>query len=452
MEPIVLIGRLELDALHLVAFGAAMIAAAAVFWLRNRADRALSEVERARDWEAKERARLAEEAGFAREEVKTQRLRAEDAERRLAGLSALSAEMDKKFGDLAQGVLRQANAQFLELANETFEKHKAGAKSDLEQLMQPIGQSFSEFKQRVEAIEKVRLEERTALQEQVRAIGDSLQQNTHATSKLVTALSAPRGGGSWGEESLRNVMELAGMSAHADFAEQTSQDAEGGRMRPDVIIRMPGGREIVVDSKVSMEDFLKAAEEPDDRTRRQHLAAHARKIRDHVQRLAKKEYWKPFEDRVDFVAMYVPGEQFYAAALEIDRDLFDYAARNKVIIVTPSTLIALAKAVAYGWRQEEAAANARAATELGRQLYDRLSAMGGHIDKLGRSLNASVDSFNKMNRSLETRVLPSARRFETLSIAPPDKSLPEIEAIETRAGGPARTGELALEPADDEAA
>ena len=245
----------------------------------------------------------------------------------------------------------------------------------------------------------------------------------------MTALSSPKGGGRWGEESLRNVMEMAGLSSHADFVEQHGSAGDG--LRPDVIIRMPGGREIVVDSKVSIDDFLQAADETDEGRRNTFLAAHARKMKDHVKRLASKEYWKDFESRVDFVAMYVPGENFYAAALQVERDLFDYAARNRVLIVTPSTLIALAKAVAYGWRQEEAAKNALEAADLGRELYKRLATMTEHVESMGKSLRSTVKSYDKMTASLESRVLTQARRFEDLQISESGgKEIPRIELID----------------------
>ncbi len=453
MKDIALIGGVGLDALHFGFFAAFVVAVGVAVWLRAerrteraadlaRLDAALSQV-----------ARLEVERSNADEDVQTQRQRAEEAEKKLAALSAVQGELEAKFADLAQGALRNANAQFLQLANQTFEKHQVGASGRLEKLISPINESFTEFRKRVDAIEKVRVEERTALQEQVKAIGESLVQNTRATGKLVTALSAPKGAGSWGEESLRNVMELAGMSEHADFVEQTTDDTNRGKLRPDVVIRMPGGREIVVDSKVSMDDYLKAADEADTAVRDAHLAAHARKLRDHVQRLARKEYWKDFDGRVDFVAMYVPGEQFYSAAVEIDRDLFDYAARNKVIIVTPSTLIALAKAVAYGWRQEEAAANARQAAELGRQLYDSLIAMGGHVERTGKSLTGAVENYNKMVGSLERNVLSKARKFEDLRIAQAGaKPVAALDGVQEPVRLPSRTGELAFEAPDDEAA
>lgn len=445
MAPIVTIAGAGFDAVHLILAALVLAAGGALFWLRIRAREVAIGLRHELSAARAELERFELQAGEAETALRETQARCQTLERDLAVAQARGEDDRKAFAAMAQDAVRAAHQTFLERANETFEKHKSVARSDLEKLMTPIGETFAEFRKRVETIEQVRTEHKTALEQQIRAISDGLKHNTSATSKLVSALSAPRGGGNWGEESLRNVMELAGMSAYADFTEQSHEDTENGRLRPDVIIRMPGGREIVVDAKVSMEDYLRASDEPDEAQRRQYLGAHARKLRDHVQRLSRKEYWKPFEGRVDFVAMYVPGEQFYSAALEVDRDLFDYAARSKVLIVTPSTLIALAKAVAYGWRQEEAARNAHEAAKLGEQLYDRLAVMSGHIEKLGKSLNNSVEHFNKMNRSLETRVLPSARRFQDLQIAGPDKAIPHTEPIEARAALPDGTGERRFE-------
>jgi DNA recombination protein RmuC len=210
---------------------------------------------------------------------------------------------------------------------------------------------------------------------------------------------------------------MAGLSPHADFTEQTSTtSADKGRQRPDVIIRMPGGRELVIDSKVSLEDYLAASNETDPARRVERLVAHAARVRAHVASLSKKEYWKEISDRVDFVAMFIPGENFYAAVLEHDRDIFDYASRNNVIIVTPSTLIALAKSVAYGWRQEQMAKNAEQAARLGQDLHDRLLKMCEHIDKVGGGLGNATRAYNDLVGSFEARVMPAARKFEELSL------------------------------------
>lgn len=433
METIVQIGTVGLDGIHL---GLIVLSLGLAVWFYVFSNRVKTE--------NLENTFKLESLESTAEEARTLRLRAEEAERSLAAADAMTAKSKEEFATMAQDVLRQSQQQFMTLANETFAKHKEGAKGDLQKLMEPIGDNFAEFKKRVEAIEKVRAEDRSAIGEQIKSIAGDLERNRSATSKLVTALSAPKGGGRWGEMTLRNVMEHAGLSAHCDFSEQVQ--AMGGDddkvLRPDVIIRMPGDREIVVDSKVSIEDYLKAVDEPDAAQRTLHLKAHARNVKAHITKLASKGYQGTATERVDFVAMFIPGENFYAAALEQMPDLMDYAASKQVIVTTPSTLLALAKAVSYGWRQEDATENAREAAELGRQLYERLVTMGGHISKLGRDLNNSVESYNKMSRSLETRVLPAARKFQDLSIAPPDKPIAEAVPVETRAALPDRSGEL----------
>ncbi len=461
MTPVMTLGAVSLDALHLILF-LALGLAGFLFW-QARQDRRLDAERATETLEAAGReaalrldaARREIDAAEARaadldQQLKTQRAVADELRAKAAAAEARREEDDKRFAELAQSVMERATGQFMQIANETFEKHKAGAKGDLEKLMEPISQTFKDFRARVDAIEKARTEEGSTLKEQIAAISEGLRRSSDATGKLVTALSAPRGGGSWGEESLRNVMELAGMSAFADFQEQVHDRTEEGTRKPDVIIRMPGGREIVIDAKVSVDDFLKATEETDETQRRQYLATHARKMRDQVKRLSGKAYWKDFEDRVDFVAMYVPGEQIYSAALEADRELFDFAARNKVIIVTPATLIALAKAVAYGWRQEESARNAREAANIGRQLYDSLTAMGGHVEKLGRSLGQSASAYNAFVGSLERNVLSKARKFETLQIAQSgEKALSEPTLVEETLCVPDRSGELRFDDDDN---
>jgi DNA recombination protein RmuC len=232
------------------------------------------------------------------------------------------------------------------------------------------------------------------------------------------------------------VLEMAGLSPYADFTEQNSSETEKGRIRPDVIIRMPGGRELVIDSKVSLDDYLAASNEPDPAKKSEFLAAHAAKVRAHVTSLARKDYWKGFSDRVDFVAMFMPGENFYAAVLEYDRDIFDFASKNSVIIVTPSTLIALAKAVAYGWRQEQAARNAEQAVELGRELYQRLSVMTEHMGKVGSNLDKAVDSYNSMVGSYDRKVIPQLRRFEDLQIPTENKTIESPPELSVKARTP----------------
>ncbi len=456
MSPIVTIADMPFDPVHLALTALALVLAGVIMWMRTQS----REVRLAHD--AAETAMTREIEGLKAErlelraEAEREREARAEADKQLAAAEARSTEDHKRFSALAQQAVQAAHHDFLSRANETFEKHQASANGRLERLMEPIGKNFEAFRDKVAELEKIRVQDKSAIFEQVKSIGQQLEQNRHVTGKLVTALSAPKGGGRWGEESLRNVLEMAGLSEHADFIEQVHDDTARGRLKPDVIIRMPGGREIVIDAKVSCEDFLRAGEEADTARRDQFLANHARKMRDHVRKLAQKEYWKDFDDRVDFVAMFVPGENFYAGALQADRELFDYAARNRVLIVTPSTLIALAKAVAYGWRQEEAAKNAREAARLGQDLYDALRTMGAHVEKMGKSLNSAVGSYNSMLGSLERNVLPKARRFETLQIAQAGAHpIGETEPLAEDARVPARGGELIFDKTgreEDEAA
>jgi DNA recombination protein RmuC len=384
--------------------------------------------------DAQEAALREREAGFAREREAFEKIQAETAQR---------------FRALAAEALEASHRQFIDLADETLKKHKEGAQGELGAKLKPIQESFGQFREKVDAIEKVRSEDRALLVEQVRAIGESARLTQETTGKLATALSSTRGAGRWGEGTLRNVLELAGLSPHADFTEQTETQGENGRLRPDVIIAMPGGRHLVIDSKVSLEDYLAAAEEVDPQRRRQRLLAHAARVKAHVTALSRKDYWKDIPSTVDFVVMFLPGENFYAAVLECDREIFDYAWRNNVMIATPSTLIALAKSVAFGWRQEQMAKNAEEAARLGRDLHDRLLRMCEHMTRVGGGLSGAIKAYNDMVGSMETRVLPSARRFEELQIADPSRSIADPPRLDV---APRQLALLELPPEEEIAA
>ncbi len=433
MEPIIQIGETGLDLIHLLAIVLALGLAAAAYRLNEQHAR-----------EKQVREDVEADLAHSEQELKTQRAVAEDAKLELAELKGQTAKQREEFSTLAQQVMKQAQAQFVEMADETFKKHREGAKGELTELMKPIGENFTEFKKKVADIEKVRAEDKSAIQEQVKAIGESLHRNTAETGKLVNALTAPKGGGRWGEMTLRNVMEQAGLSGHCDFNEQVTDQTEEGRQRPDAVIHLPGGRQIVVDSKVSLEAYMAAASAEDPNQRGLHLKTHATNVQRHVDTLASKRYQANLDERVDFVAMFIPGENFFAAALEYAPDLLERAYSRNVIVTTPSTLIGLAKTVAYVWRQEKMTQNAREAAKLGQELYERIATMAGHIEKLGRSLNGAVDNYNKMNSSLDKRVLPTMRKFEELSIAPPDKKIPETKRIEVSADASKKTLELDL--------
>jgi DNA recombination protein RmuC len=432
---------MTLDALHLVLLVLAIAGGGAAFWFATRARPDTAGLTAELQREREERAALKSELG-------EQRARAETAERKLeaqaaiikereAGLvrereqlAKLQAESEARFKALADAALLKSQQQFVQIADETLKKHKEGAQGELGKMLKPIQETFGQFREKVEAIQKERAEDRAQLSEQIKTVGESVRQTEVVAGKLASALSSTRGGGRWGEETLRNVLEMAGLSPYADFSEQTSDQTEKGRQRPDVVIRMPGGRELVIDAKVSLDDYLAASEENDPALRRQKFAAHAARVRSHVTGLSRKEYTKEFSERVDFVAMFIPGENFYAAVLEHDREIFDYAARNNVIIVTPSTLIALAKSVAYGWRQEQMAKNAEQAKKLGQELYDRMAKFTEHMGRVGGGLGNAIKAYNDMVGSLESRVLPSARKLEELQFADPSKPIEDPERVD----------------------
>lgn len=446
MKPVMIISGVEFDAVHVSVFAVALILVGLAVWLHRKlkdAQKDLSgQLERSQD----ELFRVQGEFDVRGQELRTQAEVARQAELKLAEVSARSSEDESKFAEMANGVLQRANTQFLQLANETFEKHNEGAKGQLAQLMKPIGENLDTFAKRVDAIEKVRTEDKTLIQEQVKMIHENLHRNTAETGKLVNALTAPKGGGRWGEMTLRNVMEQAGLSAHCDFSEQVHDETEAGRQRPDAIIRLPGDRQIVIDSKVSLASYMEATSTEDPAERLAHLKAHAASVQRHVTSLASKDYQSNLGNRFDYIAMFIPGENFFAAALEQSPDLIEKAMARQVIVTTPTTLIALARTVAHLWRQHEQNENAMEAAELGAELYTRMNKMLEHMEKLGKSLNGSVNNFNSMLGSVDKRVLPTLRKFEELSIAPPNKPLAEPKAVENLASSSDRAGELDLQP------
>ncbi len=438
---------MTLDAIHIVLLLIALAAAAAAFVFSQRkppdtAHLSAELAERGREVASlkSERDQLRQRAEKAELSLAAEAARASEREAGLARereqFAKMQVESEGRFKALADAALLKSQQQFVAIADETLKKHKEGAEGELGKMLKPIHETFGQFQKKVDEIQKMSAEDRAKLEEQIRGVSESVRKTESAAGKLANALSTTRHGGRWGEETLRNVLEMAGLSPYADFTEQNSSETDKGRVRPDVIIRMPGGRELVIDSKVSLDDYLAASNEPDLAKKNQLLAAHAAKVRAHVTSLARKDYWKSFSDRVDFVAMFMPGENFYAAVLEYDREIFDFASKNSVIIVTPSTLIALAKAVAYGWRQEQAARNAEQAVELGRELYQRLSVMTDHMGKVGSNLDKAVDSYNALVGSYERKVMPQVRRFEELQIPTEDRAVAAPEELAVKARTP----------------
>ena len=359
---------------------------------------------------------------------------------KLALLTQVRGEIEKDLKSIATDALRANQGSFVELANEILEKHKVGAAADLtarqkavENLVAPLRETLQGYKAQVDELERARAHAFGALSAEIKGVAATQQAVRTETAKLVNALrAAPKTRGRWGEQTLRNVLELSGLSAHCDFATEESFAREGGTLRPDVIIRLPGGRSIIVDAKTSLSAYLDAVDATDDGERERHLGLHAAQLRAHVKALAGKSY-RDLVPSPDFVVMFVPGDNFYAAAAERDPALFEDAAALGVVIVSPATLIALAKAVAYGWRQEKVAENAQAVHDLGRELYRRLGRMAEHISRCGDALGRSVLHYNQLIGSLEHSVMPQARRFTELEVEGTANELPLLRQIEVQA-------------------
>jgi len=363
-------------------------------------------------------------------------------------LTAMKADVEKTFETLASRALGASEQRFLTLANETFTKHQSAAAGGVKEILGPVQETFAKLSQSVADLDKARTEDKSALGEQLRFVGEALGRTQVETNKLVSALrAAPKTRGRWGEETLKNVLELSGLSAHCDFTEQTTTTDDDGRMlRPDVIIRLPGGRSIIIDAKVALSGYLDALEAQDDAQREAHLVKHAAELRAHVKKLAAKDYSKHVGDSADFVALFIPGENFFAAAVERDATLFEDAMKLRVVIVTPVTLMALARSIAYGWRQEQSAKNAQVIAELGRELHTRLSTVADYAAKLGDSIGKSVGAYNQFVGSFESRVLVSARKFKELGVADAGVEIVEAEPIETTPRLLQAQAEFALAP------
>lgn len=370
----------------------------------------------------------------------------------LAAAKAQRAERSEseeaRFLALAAKALEASQASFMTLANETFEKHKVAATGGIKEVLTPAQEALSKLATSVEALEKARLQDKSAMGEQVKQIVDAVGTTNKTTTQLLSALRAsPKMRGRWGEQTLRNVLELSGLSAHVDFKEQFSTtDGEGSRLRPDVVINLPGGRCIVVDSKVALSGYLDAVEATDDATRELHLKKHVAELKSHVKNLASKEYQKHVPDTAEFVVLFVPGENFLAAAAERDPNLFDDAFAQKVILTTPTTMVALAKSIAYGWRQEDSAKNTQKIAELGREMHNRMAIMVDKMAKVGDSIEKSVKSYNELVGSVESRVLPQARKFKELGAGDAGIEIAAAPAIEAAPRALAPPEQLELMP------
>jgi DNA recombination protein RmuC len=357
--------------------------------------------------------------------------RAQAFEAQMTSLQQAKEALTAQFSEIGGKLLGDAQRQFLDRAEQRFKQSEETSGQSLKALLGPVNERLQKYE---DAVGKVESERRDAYGE-LKGLMDSMrtgqEQVKAEAAKLGNSLrNAPKARGRWGEQQLRNVLETCGLSEHADFQTEVSVEGADGRLRPDVIIRVPGGRNLVIDAKVSLNAYQDAFEAVEDGLRSVSLAAHAAAMKAHVNTLGQKAYQDQFDDTPDYVIMFVPGEHFLSAALEQDNELWDFAFNKRVLLATPTNLIAIARTVSAVWKQEKMAGQAREIAELGKELYSRLATMGGHVGKVGRNLDTAVSAYNALVGSLESQVLSQAKRFEDLNIDTGGKSIDALPVVE----------------------
>lgn len=359
------------------------------------------------------------------------------ANARIAELEKAREKLAETFGALSNEALKANSVEFLKLAKENLKQYQMQAQNELNQkeksfenLVKPIKETLEKTEKQIRQMEHERKEAHGALTQHLQTMMEAHQALQGETRNLVNALRRPEVRGQWGELTLKRLAELAGMVEHCDFYEQEHTSTGEGAFRPDMVVRMPGGREIVVDVKTPLDAYISAVETTDETLRTQHLQRHTKNVRERVKELSSKAYWSQFKQSPDFVVLFIPGEQFLSTALDNDAGLLEFAMKQKVILATPTSLVALMRAIAYGWRQESLAENAVLIREIGSELYQRLATFTEHLSKMGKSLTSSVQHFNKAVGSMDTRILPSARKFTEMGIHT-DKPVESLSQIET---------------------
>ncbi|MET0240419.1 MAG: DNA recombination protein RmuC [Sphingobium sp.] len=409
--------------------------------MRNAALRDLA-VEKARADEAAAWRPQAERAAAERDQARAENMamtaehqaRLQSYEAQIAALQQAREQLSAQFSEIGGKLLQEAQANFLERANERFGVAQEKNEAQIKTLLGPVETTLKRYEEGLGRIENDRVHSYAALREAVDQVRAGQGQVRDETARLVNALrSSPKARGRWGEQQLRNVLEMAGLSEHVDYRTEVSVNTDDGRLRPDAIVRLPGGRQLVIDAKCSFNAYMDASEAVDDTIRLAHLKAHAGAIRTHALQLGGKEYWTRFGDAADFVLMFIPGEHFLSAALEQDSDLWEWAFQRRVLLATPTNLVAIARTVASVWRQEKLAQDAQAIALLGKEMYERIAVVAGHLKRVGDGLNGAVGHYNKLVGSFESRILSTGRRFRDLNVDTGGKEIDAVDAIDLMA-------------------